>query len=216
VPVKPQPPATPPPTALPVLPTLPVLGGAPTERLDAARNRARILAATERLVARQGVDETSLDQIAAEAGVGKGTLFRRFGSRSVLLRSLLSDREAELQEQVIRGEAPLGPGAPARERLLAWGPAYLSFLATHGPLLRAADHSGAGLRYQSAPYAFWWTHVRHLVAEADPALDAGLVADALLASLSAELVLFQLVEREATLERLADAWAQLVGRLLPG
>lgn len=211
----PKPSVTPPPFALPVLAGLPIVDGPPIERRDAARNRVRILAAAEQLIARQGVENTSLDDIAAEAGVGKGTLFRRFGSRAALLRSLLSDREAELQDHAIRGPAPLGPGVSARERLLAWGPAYLSFLATHGPLLRAADQAEAGSRYGSRPYAFWRAHVRHLLHEADPALDVDVLADALLATLSAELVLYELRERELSLARLADAWTQLIGRLLP-
>jgi AcrR family transcriptional regulator len=206
---------TTPPLALPVLDALPVVGGQPQERCDAARNRARILAAAERLIARNGIDNTSLDEIAAEAGVGKGTLFRRFGSRAALLRTLLSDREAELQERVIRGEAPLGPGAPARERLLALGPAYLAFLATHGQLLRAADRAEVSQRYGSAPYLFWRTHVRHLLREADPALDADVLCDVLLAPLSAELVTHQLLELGVPLARLADAWTALAGRLLP-
>jgi len=59
------------------------------------------------------------------------------------------------------------------------------------------------------------THVRHLVGEAAPALDADVVADFLLAPLSADLVLYQLLERGIPLSRLADAWTQLVERLIP-
>ena len=206
------------PLPLPLAPlgdALPVAGAPPAERCDAARNRARILAAAERLIARQGVDNTSLDEIAAEAGVGKGTLFRRFGGRAALMRALLSDREAELQESVIRGAPPLGPGAPARERLLAVGPALMAFMATHGAMLRDADHAQRGSRYLSAPYAFWATHIRHLVAEAAPELDADVVADFLLAPLAADLVLYELLERSIPLGRLASAWTQLVERLVP-
>jgi AcrR family transcriptional regulator len=194
---------------------LPVAGAPAAERCDAARNRARILAAAERLIAKQGVDNTSLDEIAAEAGVGKGTLFRRFGGRAALMRALLSDREAELQEAVIRGAPPLGPGADARERLLALGPALMAFMATHGPMLRDADHSQRGSRFLSAPYVFWSTHIRHLVGEAAPDLDADVVADLLLAPLSADFVLYQLLERGIPLSRLADAWTGLVERLIP-
>jgi Bacterial regulatory proteins, tetR family len=52
------------------------------ERADAARNRLRILDAAARLFAELGVDAVSLDAVAAEAGVGKGTVFRRFGDKS--------------------------------------------------------------------------------------------------------------------------------------
>jgi AcrR family transcriptional regulator len=75
----------------------------PPERADAARNRRRILAAAEKLFAENGVSCTSMDAIAAEAGVGKGTLFRRFGDRASLARALLSERDSGFQEAFIRG-----------------------------------------------------------------------------------------------------------------
>ena len=94
---------------------------APRERADAARNRVKVLAAAEELFARHGPDCVSMEAIAAAAGVGKGTLFRRFGDRAGLARALLDDRERRLQDDMIRGEPPLGPGAPPCERLIAFG-----------------------------------------------------------------------------------------------
>src|SRR4051794_39789351 len=70
---------------------------APSERADAARNRERILEAAERLFAEQGVPNVSMDDIAACAKVGKGTLYRRFGDRGGLALALLDAREAEFQ-----------------------------------------------------------------------------------------------------------------------
>src|ERR1700680_4145965 len=99
---------------------LPVLG-APSERADAARNRRRILAAAERLFARDGVACTSMDAIAAEAGGGKGTFFPPFGARAPLALALLDASERAFQDAFIRGPAPLGPGAPPCERLIAFG-----------------------------------------------------------------------------------------------
>src|ERR671931_1733787 len=98
---------------------LPVLDAEPRERADAQRNREKVLCAAERLFASHGVDNVSMDAIAAEAGVGKGTLFRRFGDRAGLAQALLEEHTVELQEGLIRGPAPLGPGAPPQERLKA-------------------------------------------------------------------------------------------------
>ncbi len=187
---------------------LPVVGSAPAERCDAQRNRRRILEAAERLFARRGVEAVSLDQIAEAAGVGKGTLFRRFGDRNGLVRALLSEREAAFQESLIRGAPPLGPGAPARERLLAFGPAYLAFVADHGDILAAAE-LGRDARHGAAPYVFLRTHVRHLLEEAAPSLDHEYLADALLAPLGARTVMHQLGARGMTLERLAGGWCAL-------
>lgn len=181
---------------------LPLIG-APVERADAQRNRERILCAAAELIERLGADCVSLDRIAAEAGVGKGTLFRRFGDRPGLFRALLSERAVVFQERLIRGAPPLGPGAPAVERLLAFGPAYLAFVEENGDLLLGAE---AGSRGGNAPYVFLHTHLRHLLREAAPGLDPDYVADVLLATLRADLVLHQRRDRGLALERLAEGW----------
>ena len=72
-----------------------------------------------------------MDQVGCAAKVGKGTLFRHFGDRCGLMRALLDERERSLQEDFIRGPAPLGPGAPARERLVACRNAELAKLRAH-------------------------------------------------------------------------------------
>src|SRR3954451_9661084 len=113
------------------------------ERADAARNRAAILAAAEKLFAAHGVDGVSMDALAAEAGVGKGTLFRRFGDKAGLARALLDERERELQEAILHGPPPLGPDAPPCERLIAFGRAFLEFPDDHRAILVAADAAGA-------------------------------------------------------------------------
>src|SRR5687768_9766061 len=111
---------------LPLLRTSP-----PRERADAARNRAAVLAAAADLFRRHGVEAVSMDAVAAAAGVGKGTLFRRFGDKAGLAVALLDERERELQEAILSGPPPLGPGAPAAERLLAFVDAYLDYLLAH-------------------------------------------------------------------------------------
>src|SRR5687768_12523031 len=113
--------------------------GAQRERADAARNRAKILAAAEALIRERGIEHVSMDDVARAAAVGKGTLYRRFGDRASLAHALLHEHETVLQEGMIRGEPPLGPGAPARERLHAFGKARLDLLERHGPILAAAE-----------------------------------------------------------------------------
>ncbi len=184
---------------------------APAERADVQRNRERILDAAERLISCSGLDCVSVDRIAAEAGVGKGTEFRRFGDRVGLIRALLSDREAAFQERLIRGAPPVGLGAPAAERLLAFGPAYLAFVEENGEFLAAAE---VGSRRDNAPYVFLHTHVNHLLRESSPGLDADYLADALLAPLRADLVLFQRRVRGISLERIADGWRALAAGLV--
>src|SRR5690349_9939436 len=97
------------------------------ERADAARNRRRVLDAAAALFAARGVSGVSMDEVAAEAGVGKGTLFRRFGDKAGLAAALLDDRERELQQAVLDGPAPIGPGAAPAQRLQAFLGAYLDY-----------------------------------------------------------------------------------------
>src|SRR5919197_244245 len=91
---------------------LPVLDAEPRERADAQRNREKVLCAAERLFSSYGVENVSMDAIAAAAGVGKGTLFRRFGDKAGLAVALLDEQERTLQEAILFGPAPLGPGKP--------------------------------------------------------------------------------------------------------
>lgn len=202
------------PPELPQLPQLPRAGEPSPERADAVRNRRRILATAERLFAAEGVDEVSVDRIASEAGVGKGTVFRRFGDRAALLLALLSEREAAFQDDCIRGPAPLGPSADPAERLLAYGPAFLELIESHIDILRAAETCGAGIRFGSRPYAFHRAHLVVLLGEAAPDVDPQWAADALLALTSADLVHHQLRVVGLTREQLADGWRLVVRGLL--
>jgi AcrR family transcriptional regulator len=154
-----------------------------------------------------------MDAIAAEAGVGKGTVFRRFGGRAELALALLESSEREFQEGFIRGPAPLGPGAPADARLIAFGRGLLHRVATHGELFLAAETAGApGQRLASGVWSAYRTHVTMLIREANAGLDADYAAEALLAPLAAEVVLHQLGTPGMTLERLADGWEDLARR----
>lgn len=158
-----------------------------SERADAARNRARILEAAERLFAERGVGTVTMDEIAAEAGVGKGTLFRRFGDRAGLALALLEESERELQGQVLRGPPPLGPGAPPAERLMAFLDALLAILEAHTELVVCSETAAPGARYRSGLHAAWRTHVAVLLREARPGADADVLAEAVLAPLAGDL-----------------------------
>ena len=202
----------------PLMPTrgepieLPVLEALPAPRADAARNAARILDACERLFSERGVESVSMDEVAAEAGVGKGTLFRRFGDRAGLARAVLGERERRFQEELIRGEPPLGPGAPARERLVAFVAALAEHLDLHSDLVRAAEATSP---HEDAVYRFYRTHLELLVREADSDADSEFIADALLAMLAARAFVYLRVARELPLERIVEGWTDVVRRLLP-
>ncbi|MGW1994263.1 TetR/AcrR family transcriptional regulator [Embleya sp. NPDC001921] len=158
----------------------------PKERADAARNRAAVLEAAARLFAEQGVAAVSMDQVAAAAGVGKGTLFRRFGDKSGLAGALLDARERILQEAILHGPPPLGPGAPAHERLTAFLDTYVDYLLEHLDLIRMSETATPGARYRIGAYRFWHRHITILLPP--ETADPDHTAHALLAPLAAEHV----------------------------
>ena len=184
---------------------LPVLGsGVIRERADAARNRLRILAAAERLFRTHGVAGVTMDDVAAQAGVGKGTLYRRFGDKGGLAVALLDQRERELQQRMLSGPPPLGPGAPAADRLGAFVRAYLDLVEAQLDLVLLSETSTPGARLRTGAHAFWRQHCRYLLAESDAA-DPELRADVLLAGLAAEQVRYWLRDEQRDLDVLARA-----------
>jgi AcrR family transcriptional regulator len=186
------------------------------ERADARRNRERILCATARLVSERGIDAVSMDDVAAAACVGKGTLYRRFGDRASLIRALIEDPERDFQEALIRGEPPLGPGAPPLERLYAFGAGMLKLLEQTARFLRATEaekHS----RFNHPVYAFHRTHVALLLREIlGEGVRTDYLVDSLLAPLSADAFLYQHETREMSLDEMTDGWIALATAIAAG
>jgi AcrR family transcriptional regulator len=192
---------------------LPLADEPPRERSDAARNREMLLAAADRLVSELGVDCVTMERVAAEAGVGKGTVFRRFESREGLMGALLNRSETAWQAQVISGEPPLGPGAPPLERLHAFGRSRLEINMKHAALIRAAGRAGTR---SYAAVSFAAMHLRHLLDELGVRGDIGYLATALLAPLEL-VILEQQIEREQVpVERIVAGWDDLVRRVING
>ncbi|HEX4213056.1 MAG TPA: helix-turn-helix domain-containing protein [Candidatus Dormibacteraeota bacterium] len=184
------------------------------ERADAARNRSAILRAAERLFAEREAEGVSIEEIARAAGVGKGTVFHRFGSRSGLIRELLAERSHALEESTRSGPPPLGPGAIPAARLNAFLDAVIAMATRNIALMAAYERSEDG-RQEAAMYQTWHRHVSALITSARPDLDAELLAHILLGSLHSDLVLHLL--RRGETSRLRSTLHQLVETLLgPG
>lgn len=131
------------------------------ERADAARNRQAILDAASTLfdMAADPMAVT-MDDVAAAAGVGKGTLFRRFGDRAGLLRAVFRTRIAALAATVETGPPPLGPGTPAPVRITAVLDAVVQVKLTHPQITHALEHldqrTDRGSFFDSPAYK--WAH----------------------------------------------------------
>ena len=113
-------------------------------RADARRNRESILKTATRHFTTNGVN-TSLDEIARDAGVGPGTLYRHFPSREALLAAALIDRQAEV---LTRADAARRITS-SEDALAAWLRALQDYLCTYdglpAPVLAAIERDSSVL-----------------------------------------------------------------------
>jgi AcrR family transcriptional regulator len=191
---------------------LPIAGERP-ERADAARNRERILRAARDLIAQKGVREITLEQVAKAAGVGRATLFRRFPDRAALLLALLDEHERGLQDAILEGDPPLGPGAGRGRRLMAFAEALFDLTHEHVELLLGSETTAPLARMRTGAYAVWHLHLAGLLRELRPEADPDVLADLILGLYDAELQQFLAEERDATAVRelLLDSVRRLAG-----
>lgn len=191
-----------------------VCGG---ERRDAAESRRRILDAARVLFGERGVDAVNMYEIGREAGVGQGTLYRRYEHKGALCAALLHESVAGFSEK-IRGhlEKDQRPALAQLEYLLY---RLVEFNEKNAPLLGAIrDAAGGGRRpevYRN-PFYRWLketvvTLLERAVGEGEtPPLDVEYAADAILAPLNIDLYLFQRHELGMNPERITTALSKLV------
>jgi len=193
-------------------------GRPPAERADAARNRRHLLATAREILAEQGAGQLTMDGLAERAGLGKGTVFRRFGTRAGIFQALLDDEERDFQQAVLSGPPPLGPGAPPLDRLIAYGRARTGFLISHRGIARAAldgrERVPAG---RQSPMSR--EHIRFLLAGMRLATaDLDVLAIQLTAALDGPPLLFlssDLLDEDAAdvTARLGRGWEDLARRI---
>jgi polyketide synthase 12 len=198
-------------------PVLPV--GAPrAERADAVRNREHLLATARTMLAEcAGTESLTMDALAERACLGKGTVFRRFGTRAGIFQALLEDDERDFQERVLSGPPPLGPGATPVERLVAYGQARIAFLLDHREIARATLDGGrpapAGTESPMSR-----THIRMLLGQMRlEGADLDMLAIQLTAALDGPLLLYMtasdLTEIAEIRDRMARAWQDVIQRI---
>ena len=181
------------------------------ERADAARNRAKVLEAAERLFAERDPRTVTMVDIARAAGVGRATLYRRYPDPGSVAVALLDEHERLLQDQLLAGPPPLGPGAPPGARLAAFYRAMVKLLDRHLHLALGAETGQS--RLTTGAYQFWRAHVRALVRQAGVG-DPDALADVLLAPLAPEVYRSQRNDARLSTARIADSLALLAERLL--
>jgi AcrR family transcriptional regulator len=191
------------------------VGPSHPERADAARNRRHLLTTAREMLAEQGTDKLTMDALAERAGLGKGTVFRRFGTRAGIFQALLDDEEQDFQQLVLSGPPPLGPGAPPLDRLIAYGRARTGFLIEHREIARATlDGKESGPPGSQTPMSRM--HIRYLLRELRlGAADLDVLSLQLTGALDAPLLLYLSGSEEPPefSERLGQGWEDLVQRV---
>ncbi|MEV1243331.1 TetR/AcrR family transcriptional regulator [Nonomuraea sp. NPDC050022] len=203
---------------LPVVP----FGRPRAERVDAARNRLQLLQVAREMIAEHGVERVTMDGLAERAGLGKGTVFRRFGTRAGIFQALVDEDDRAFQQAVMGGPPPLGPGADPVQRLIAYGRARIAFLLDHHAIVRAALD-----RNQPVPvgeHNLSRLHIRMLLGQAhqDELLDIAdldSLAVQLTAALEGPILLYLGMSRPFPADPtpasipLADSWQTIIERL---
>jgi AcrR family transcriptional regulator len=131
-------------------------------RADAERNRDRILEVAKDAFTRLGA-EASLDDIAKQAGVGAGTLYRHFPSREALIEAVYRTEV----EKLAAAERNFAETMPPIEALRAWMMLFVDYIAAKkiiAPVLNTL--LGAGSKVFESSYTRIWDAIRALVKRA--------------------------------------------------
>jgi AcrR family transcriptional regulator len=168
------------------------------ERADALRNRESVLAAADALFTRSGNPHSvSMDDVAAAAGVGKGTLFRRFGDRAGLIAAVIGARLEPLLERVREEGAEKGQGAekdqarsaaPPRQRVRSLLDAVVRFKVENRQLMSVAEDAGISSPYQAGHYVWWHETLCEALRQVPEVSHPDFTAHALLSAVRADLV----------------------------
>lgn len=190
-----------------------------TERRDAAEHRQRILAAARSLFAEQGVDATSMAEIARAAQVGQGTLYRRYAHKGELCMALLGENMRRFHGEIHTYLETTGADLPALGQLDFLLARLVDFNEENTTLLGAVGDAASGERRTSAyhsPLYLWLremvvTLLRRAAARGEIApLDVEATADVVLAPLAIDLYLHQRHELHYPPERITAALRRLI------
>lgn len=188
------------------------------ERRDVTRNRQKIVEAARALFSERGVTNVSMEDVSNEAGVGKGTLYRRFPNKGLLCQALLDEPTREFQRETLRALG--GSGREPLEKLGYFLDRLVGFIEENLDLLYGGNEPLCGadrLARFTHPAFDWhrWTVLGLLrAAERDGDLDENLdleyIAAALLAPLDLDLYYYQRRVQGILKERISAGLRSLV------
>jgi AcrR family transcriptional regulator len=174
-----------------------------------------VLAAADTLFADcESPEDVTMADIAAAAGVGKGTLFRAFGDRTGLIRALYEVRLEPIADAVEAGPPPLGPATPPLQRIPALLDALLCFKLDNRPLALALEEAGNASPYRGEHYERAHSLLRAMLEQIPGTADGDFTAHALLAAVRADLVEHLAGREGVPRERMRAQLAAFTARVL--
>ncbi|HVB21471.1 MAG TPA: TetR/AcrR family transcriptional regulator [Ktedonobacteraceae bacterium] len=213
-------------------------GRARHERRDAAEHRQRILEVAGRLFAEHGVDAVSMHQIAKVAGIGQGTLYRRYAHKGELCMDLMQECHERFMEDIATVSSTMVEASPLErlDRVLAY---CVAFLEEQSALLTPVaaidrrfgicdDHNDHDAPRRVSPYTmpiYLWLHdlFSGLFAEAVERgeiapLDIPFTSDTMLATFNPLFYRFQRQERALSSEQILQGLRHIYidGLKIPG
>ena len=192
------------------------------ERRDAAEHRQRILEVAGRLFAERGAEAVSMHQIAQAAGIGQGTLYRRYSHKGEICLDLMRERHEQFMEDIVLLSRTMAE-SPALARLDNVLAHCVAFLEEQGALLMPVasverrfrvfdDHNDCEDSRQGASYTmpiYVWLHglfselLQQAVEWGEVApLNIPFTSDTILATLNPLFYRFQRQERNLSSEQI--------------
>jgi AcrR family transcriptional regulator len=158
-------------------------------RSDAVKNRELLIETARRLFEQSGVETVSMTQIAQEAGVGKGTLYRHFRDKTAICHALLDHEQRELQLETLRRTRS---DAEPLDTLRWFLTEVAQFVARNGELLQVVPESGRMLSLQIPAHIWWRQTIRGLLRQIEVCADLDYLTDVLYVMLDINTIAFQL------------------------
>lgn len=180
-------------------------------RADAQKNRQRLLVAAEHLFSAYGVESVTMSDVAEAAGVGKGTLYRHFSSKTELCHALLDQDQRELQNTVL--QRLHNAQTPPLDDLRWFLEQASTFVYRNLSLLYVARDPGAPMTLDFPGHRWWRQTIRALLQRAGVTGDLDYIADTLYVMIDAQTLRYQQVIRGYDLARIHAGLRLTVDRL---
>lgn len=178
-------------------------------RADAIKNREKLLRTAADLFEADGVESVSMTQIAQEAGVGKGTLYRHFADKNEICQALLDAEQRDLQERTLA----YSRANPDPCTALRWFVGEVArFVDRNDDLLFAGAEAGSASLIAYPAHRWWRQTIRGLLARMDVPGDTDYMADTLYTLLDVNTIRFQRRELGYDLDRILDGLNMLLDR----